>query len=436
MNQIKLFLEIDKWQSENIITKEQATEIKSRYNQKEVTKYNNVSNSSSKIDLSTFITIFAALFISIGIIVILSTNWSNFSTTLKVVLSLLPLFASVPLCIYTFNKKINSIPYKNFATIFNFFALIGAISLITRIFHLDGSLANLAIVIACLTLPLAFIFNTPISMLLASILCMSGTSAFLTLTPSIMQCFSYSIFLVCFAVFINVYRYYTDATLNIEKKLLLVSTVLFAISPVLVIINMLNEISTYTLLSISIFSIFFFIFAELENIIYKNDSQKNYSKQYITIAKIISFIGLLLYTFNDYYIESYTTFLNAHLIFLICLVLIYALLYYHNLKTRGYKGKQYNNLMYVFITVLISTLTVQSLHLLPFLLLIAFYFYNGLKKGDFDAKSITKAVNLSFLLGIIELFIYTDNLLLKGSAFVIFGILALVLNKYKVKRGA
>lgn len=133
-----------------IIDGETAKKIQNYYESKK-------GNSVNKM-LIVF-SIFGALLIGLGIILIIAHNWDELSKTLKTFCAFLPLLIGQFLCAYTFLKKKDNIAWKESSATFLFFSVGACISLISQIYNIQGDLSSFLLLWMLLCLPLIYILK-------------------------------------------------------------------------------------------------------------------------------------------------------------------------------------------------------------------------------------------------------------------------------------
>ncbi len=149
MNRKKwLFEEIEKWQTEQIISSEAAAALRQRY----------VKQASPGMLILLF-SIIGAVLIGIGIILISAKNWYELPIALRVGLSFLPLVLSQGLCLFTFLRRMDSPGWREGSAVFMSLSVFAVIALIGQIFHLPGDFGGYVITCGLLSLPVVYILN-------------------------------------------------------------------------------------------------------------------------------------------------------------------------------------------------------------------------------------------------------------------------------------
>lgn len=151
--------EIQELIDENIINQETATAINNYYQLKE----NNKAKSST---LTNIITILGVILVSLGIILLIAHNWDNLSKTLKTIFAFVPLVIGQALCFYTIQKQSESKVWREASAVVLFFAVASSISLISQVYHVDGTLDGFLVAWICLTILVAFLMRSSVTALL------------------------------------------------------------------------------------------------------------------------------------------------------------------------------------------------------------------------------------------------------------------------------
>ena len=151
--------EIQELIDENIINQETATAINNYYQLKE----NNKAKSST---LTNIITILGVILVSLGIILLIAHNWDELSKTLKTIFAFVPLVIGQSLCLYTIQKQSDSKTWREASAVVLFFAVASSISLISQVYHVDGTLDGFLVAWICLTIPVAFLMRSSVTALL------------------------------------------------------------------------------------------------------------------------------------------------------------------------------------------------------------------------------------------------------------------------------
>ena len=143
--------------SANIITEEKALEIETYFNNKK-------TGASSKLNI--VFGILGALLVSLGIILVIAHNWDDLSITLRTVCAFLPLAVGQALCVYSFLYKKDNSLWTEASAIVLFFAVAASISLISQVYHIDGTLASFLFSWILLTAAIVYLMRSSVVALL------------------------------------------------------------------------------------------------------------------------------------------------------------------------------------------------------------------------------------------------------------------------------
>jgi uncharacterized membrane protein len=110
--------------------------------------------------------IFGAILIGLGMILLVAHNWDDLSRTTKLFFAFLPLLTGQILCGFVLIKKLDSITWRESATVFLFLSVGACISLVTQIYNIPGDLSSFLLTWMLLCLPLVYIMQSSIASLL------------------------------------------------------------------------------------------------------------------------------------------------------------------------------------------------------------------------------------------------------------------------------
>ncbi len=147
----------------------------------DIRKYYSKDSTDSKDKLQLILAVLGALLVGLGILLILAHNWDSLSKSVKSVLAFIPLIASHLLILYVLLKKSNEKMWSEAVAVFNYTAIAISISLISQIYHIDGSFDNFMLLWMLLALPIVYLLNS--SML--SLLYIGGITVFVANTSRI-----------------------------------------------------------------------------------------------------------------------------------------------------------------------------------------------------------------------------------------------------------
>ncbi len=146
-----LIKDIKELVEENVISKDTAVKI---------TEYYNTKKKDSKNRLFVIFGVLGALLVGLGIVLIVAHNWDNFSKITKTIMAFIPLLLGQFLSGYALLKKTDSTVWREVSAVFLFFAIGANISLISQIYHMNGSLTNFVLVWMLLSLPLVYVMKS------------------------------------------------------------------------------------------------------------------------------------------------------------------------------------------------------------------------------------------------------------------------------------
>ena len=118
--------------------------------------------------------ILGALLIGSGIILILAHNWDHLSTGIKTVLAFLPLLVAQGFGLLVILKKQNNTAWIESTGTFWYFAIAIAISLISQIYNIEGSMSGFLLAWMLLALPVIYLLRSS----LVSLLYIVGITAY------------------------------------------------------------------------------------------------------------------------------------------------------------------------------------------------------------------------------------------------------------------
>ena len=141
----------------HVISEETAQRIRVYYEQKQEQTPNR---------LMVVFGILGALLVGLGIILIIAHNWDDFGKPVKLFFALLPLLAGQALCGYTLFKKQDSVAWRESAATFLFLAIAAAISIVSQVYNIDGTLAGFLFTWMLLAFPIIYVVQSSIASLL------------------------------------------------------------------------------------------------------------------------------------------------------------------------------------------------------------------------------------------------------------------------------
>ena len=141
----------------NLITPETARQIELYYKNKDEDAPNRII---------VILGILGTLLAGLGIVLLIAHNWDEFSNRLKTIIAFLPLIIGQVLCFYTLSKRKDSVLWKECSAVVLFFGVMACISLISQIYHINGSLSDFLLTCLLLTVPLVYIMSSSVVSLL------------------------------------------------------------------------------------------------------------------------------------------------------------------------------------------------------------------------------------------------------------------------------
>ncbi|XLS28564.1 DUF2157 domain-containing protein [Flavobacteriaceae bacterium M23B6Z8] len=145
----KIIKDLAEMVSEGVISSSTADDIKNWYVAKKIERPNRLLLISG---------VLGALLTGLGIILILAHNWDSFSRFFKTILAFIPLAISQGLAVYALKKENET--WKEAAGVLLFFSIGTAISLVSQIYHISGSLDSLLFTWILLGAPLIYLLKS------------------------------------------------------------------------------------------------------------------------------------------------------------------------------------------------------------------------------------------------------------------------------------
>ena len=107
--------------------------------------------------------VFGSILIGLGVISIFAHNWYQLEKMTRAVISFFPVLIGGGVYMYTLFKKAKSKVWVEASSVFLFLMIGASFSLITQIFHMGGSAADLLFWWLILSIPLMYIMNSTLS---------------------------------------------------------------------------------------------------------------------------------------------------------------------------------------------------------------------------------------------------------------------------------
>jgi uncharacterized membrane protein len=142
----------------DIITAETAQQIAAWYQSKQ---------DSSPNKFNFVLGILGAILVGSGIVLLIAHNWDYLNKVAKTIIAFLPLAIGQALCLYTLLRKNDNRTWQEGSATILFFAVPTCISLISQIYHIDGTLTKFILVWLFLMLPVIYLLNASIVSLLS-----------------------------------------------------------------------------------------------------------------------------------------------------------------------------------------------------------------------------------------------------------------------------
>src|SRR5687767_155207 len=117
----------------DIITAETAQQIAAWYQSKQ---------DSSPNKFNFVLGILGAILVGSGIVLLIAHNWDYLNKVAKTIIAFLPLAIGQALCLYTLLRKNDNRTWQEGSATILFFAVPTCISLISQIYHIDGTLTK------------------------------------------------------------------------------------------------------------------------------------------------------------------------------------------------------------------------------------------------------------------------------------------------------
>ena len=140
--------------SKNIINEDTAEKLKKHYGA--------LDPDSTKPLILTLFGVLGAIFIGLGIILMIGYNWEEFSRPVKTGLSFLPLILGQAICIFVILKKYSSTGWREASAIFLMAGVSASISLISQTYNTAGDFSDFLIVWMLLSMPMIYIMRSSV----------------------------------------------------------------------------------------------------------------------------------------------------------------------------------------------------------------------------------------------------------------------------------
>jgi uncharacterized membrane protein len=144
-----LYAELPTLLSEGVLSTETATRLQQYYG--------TVQGRSRRALVLLVCSIFGAILIGLGVILLFAHNWQDLSRRVRTVLAFLPLLAGQLLTGWAMRARAASVAWREAATMFLCLAIGASIALVGQTYHLPGSMTNFLLVWIVLGLPLVYL---------------------------------------------------------------------------------------------------------------------------------------------------------------------------------------------------------------------------------------------------------------------------------------
>lgn len=153
--------ELTRLEQEGLISAQQSEEIREFYRQE------HLKNSPRQ---RVIFGVLGALLVGLGIILILAHNWDELSRRIKTVLAFTPLVLSQIVGFWVLLKRADSKPFKETVAVLIYLSIGACISLVSQIYHLQGSVAGLLSTWILLGFALIYLFRSGMAAILHLVL--------------------------------------------------------------------------------------------------------------------------------------------------------------------------------------------------------------------------------------------------------------------------
>lgn len=149
-------IEIRKWRAEGLVSPEQAGKILARYQSE--------SPAGSQL-LVTLFSVFGAVCIGLGLILVFGSNWQHYSREVKLSLSFFPLIMAVLFSGWVFYRP-HSASLRESSAAFLSLALAGTMALVSQVYQIQGEWQDLAGVWILAIFPLLYFMQPRMTLIL------------------------------------------------------------------------------------------------------------------------------------------------------------------------------------------------------------------------------------------------------------------------------
>lgn len=132
----------------------------------EITRYYQSKKENTGSRFNSLLGILGALLVSAGIVLVVAHNWDDLGPGMRTFFAFLPMVIGQGLCAYTLLKRKDSRLWRECSSVVLFFAMMAAISLISQIYQISGSLEGLLFTWLLVTAPIVYVMNSSVTSLL------------------------------------------------------------------------------------------------------------------------------------------------------------------------------------------------------------------------------------------------------------------------------
>lgn len=366
-------------------------------------------------EATTIISAVAACLVGMGIISIIAYNWDALPTSIRVLLSFVPLIASSLLCFYVLKKKSEKRPWTESAAILQALCFSASYAMINQIYQIQGDISTFVCIVALASLPLVFLLRS------------TGLSLLILLLSAIFTCRKgfvfYTTLIIVVADIIFLYLYYfkwkEDFLVRLRVALLPFTVAYFSY-------NLIDHIFPLNDNSIALY---FCVVASLFFVTHQFINQSTQIPSRGLSLKLgfyfTFFLGIVIYAFDnnihwEYYTNSLMNFLKA--ISIIGLPLVGALIYKATKKITP-QWQEWIGLAYALFAVISGEL----LSIIAIAIII-YAIHESCQKYDLIEMNTA----------IVALFAWTFSLnmpyFLNGIILILLGVALILMNRYLISK--
>ncbi|MDR1285233.1 MAG: DUF2157 domain-containing protein [Campylobacteraceae bacterium] len=406
--------ELPIWVKKTLITKENADIL--------LNMYKSERSENSKIPF-IILAAFGSLLIGIGIISIFAYNWDELSRHVKGGAVILLLIISQCCAFWAKRYKPNSLAASEAVSIFWFLSFGCSLAVIGQVYNLDGNLNDLLRVLVLLSLPIMYLFNSRgVGILLfvpITFLMYTNIGELLAQMPKVPE-----IFFDTFLLFAWLLFYISHLKNNLRANSTIFLNLIFIIGVFLMLIPAIVPYYSHSfpILNITAFAAIFWILG----VFLYGEKEKFYIRVFEILSKLAIFAILLVSCASKRLYNSYILseeFFYPFIAVFIILFLLFCM----------YKRQRFDELMIPLSPLLLLAVFYFYMYDQAFLIFNIYILIGGLamivsaaRKADIALAN--QGIILIAILIAIRFFDSDLSFLLKGCAFIVIGILFLILN--------